>query len=69
MPYNMRKFNDYSCIFLLFFSLNTRLSKKKILKLKRGSTSCQMKKFRNIIEYCSRSSAGTLHSCNMALEW
>lgn len=44
MPYNMRKFDGYSCIFLLFFSLNTRLYKKKILILKRGSTSCQMKK-------------------------
>lgn len=34
MPYNMRKFNGYSCIFLLFFSLNTRLSKKENFEIK-----------------------------------
>jgi len=36
MPYNMRNFNRYLCIFLLFFSLNTMFSQKRNFEIKDG---------------------------------
>lgn len=45
MPYNMRNFNRYLCIILLFFSLNTMFSQKGKFEIKDGSFFLNAKPF------------------------